>query len=166
VSSRNDLVGVAICQAEDEMTTISTNTDTTTKVREWKAFPSRTVFAVFPDHHSAQNAADRLRRSGVSAESIRILNGEEGLEDLDPTGERHGLRGRMMRAVQQLGEVVTFLEGYADQIRAGKTAMAVAFRENDDRQSIASLLIDSGGTQMSYTSDWTITGLVEPGSKS
>jgi hypothetical protein len=39
--------------------------------------------------------------------------------------------------------------------------MAVHFHDDSERNRIAAILIDSGGTRISYMSDWTITEIVE-----
>ena len=131
--------------------------------RRWKASPAHNVFAVFESQSQAEAAARRLQNGGVSEESIRILIGDAGIEELDPTGQLHGLQGRVARALQQFGGEIALLESYAEHVRAGKAAMTVGFHDKEDRLSIEAILIDSGGAHMSYISDMTITAIVDRG---
>jgi len=128
----------------------------------WEGLAPHTVFAVFPDRQKAEVAGGRLSRSGIAADNIYVLSGAKGAAELDPAGEHHGFWGKVSHALQQFTDATQCLESYARQIQEGKAVVAVRYEGRDERQTATSLLIDSGGTDINYTSNWTVTGVVEP----
>jgi hypothetical protein len=126
--------------------------------KEWQPFQSPTVFAVFDGRAQADVAARRLVKAGIDEDRIRLLSGRPGLADLDASGKRQGL---LTRAARRLSDVTTYLENYDQALQAGKVLAAVRFLGEEDRTTIEAILIDSGGVRMCYTTDWTITEIVE-----
>jgi hypothetical protein len=60
--------------------------------------------------------------------------------------------------------VKTYLERYADRCRQGEAVAAVPFRDDEQRQTITSVLLMSGGSDLSYATDWTMTKVVQQSS--
>jgi hypothetical protein len=80
-----------------------------------------------------------LESAGVDVTAVEILCGERGAAILDEHGRYHGLRGRVVRAVQRLGYDETTLAIYDEALRDGDLLLRVPARPAD-RGRIAALL--------------------------
>ena len=80
-----------------------------------------------------------LESAGVDVAAVEILCGERGAAILDEHGRYHGLRGRVVRAIQQLGYDGTTLSLYDEALRHGDLLLRVPARPAD-RRCIAALL--------------------------
>ena len=58
-------------------------------------------------------------KAGFPKEEIYVLGGKEGAGKLDPTGEHHGLRGRLVRLLERFGEETLLLEQHAEHLERG-----------------------------------------------
>lgn len=65
-------------------------------------------------------------------DSVEVLVGADGLDILDQAGQTHGLRGRIMRGLQQLGTEEENLVAYSDALQAGRAVIGVAADPRDD----------------------------------
>lgn len=139
------------------------------KNETWGALPSQTVFALFENEAQAEAAKDRLRQAGIAEEQIRVLAGPDGAATLQPEREESLLPRFLARALAELTDETKFLEAYAKNLGQGRALIAVGYDAADkeaaaaDRMTIEAILIDSGGVDMSYTSDWTITAVGKRG---
>ena len=80
-----------------------------------------------------------LESAGVDLAGVEILCGERGAAILDEHGLYHGLRGRIVRAVQRLGYDQETLETYDEALRHGDLLMRIP-APPVDRYRIAALL--------------------------
>ena len=80
-----------------------------------------------------------LESAGVDVAAVEILCGEQGAPILDEHGRYHGLRGRVVRAFQQLGYDEETLEIYDEALGHGDLLLHVPARPAD-RYRIAALL--------------------------
>ena len=137
--------------------------------RSWARLPSQTVFALVEGEAEAEAAKQRLMRAGIDVEQIRVLAGPDGAAMLDPDREDGVLPRFLSRALSELTDETRFVASYARQLREGRALIAVGYEADEketakaDRMTIEAILIDSGGVEMSYTSDWTITGVGKGG---
>jgi len=127
------------------------------------AFPTNTVFAVFPSAPDAKKAMDRLSSAGVAGRNVRIFDGDEGAQALDPASNGGGL---LRGLAKELSDVTTYLERYADSCRQGNAVATVPFGDDEERQTITSLLLVSGAKEVRYAPGWTMTEVVQQPSKS
>ena len=123
-----------------------------------QSFPSDKVFAVFESERAAAQASQRLQAAGAAESDIAILTGEAAARELDPSSERHGF---LERAAHELSDVSTYLENYAQSARKGKSVLIAGYRNDEDRQAMTALLLDSGAADVSYASGWTFTAVVQ-----
>jgi hypothetical protein len=131
--------------------------------KSWASLPTETVFAVFQNRSGAEAAKERLLHAGIAQEQIQILAGPEGAERLDPTRDDGAQPNLLERAAAQLTDHTTKREAYARNLREGLVLIAVGYRAEtkeateEARMTIEAILIDAGGLDLSYTSDWTLT---------
>ncbi len=110
--------------------------------------------------HSDQWQADsvliylqiRHRGWGIDLGSIYILDGQEGIDALDPTGEAHGLMGKLSR---------TFHQGYnsterekinklVSHLSEGGVAVADALKKKTLRDALIELYRAHNGEEITY----------------
>ena len=131
--------------------------------KSWGSLPTETVFAVFQNRSGAEAAKERLLHAGIVQEQIQILSGPEGAERLDPKRDPSAMPNFLERAVAQLTDHTTKREAYARNLAEGLALIAVGYHAEtkeateEDRMTIEAILIDAGGLDLSYTSDWTLT---------
>jgi hypothetical protein len=75
---------------------------------------------------------DDLVSIGHEARDVEVLTGEAGLLVLDPHGRHHGLHGRLIRALQQLGSEEANIISYANALKHGRSVVGVRTQELDD----------------------------------
>ena len=100
--------------------------------------PGRDVPAVTADLLAAQ----------IPLDGIHVYCCTEGLEALDPTGARHGLRARIVRLVQSIAytEYRTVVES---ALEAGHALVGVAV-DDEHAANVATILGNHGGHDMVY----------------
>jgi hypothetical protein len=130
--------------------------------------PPQTVFALFDSAAGAEDAVQRLRKMAIPGDHLQVLTGDEGAQILEPDGERTGgVKGVISAVVKEITDETTTLDAYRREMRAGRCLLAVRFdaedksKAEDKRTTIEAVLLDSGGSQMSYTSNWTLTKVVD-----
>ena len=77
-----------------------------------------------------------LESAGVDVAAVEILCGERGAAILDEHGRYHGLRGRVVRAIQRLGYDGTTLALYDEALRDGDLLLRVPVRPAGRRQVV------------------------------
>ncbi|MGH2688750.1 MAG: hypothetical protein ACRDKW_08075, partial [Actinomycetota bacterium] len=89
-----------------------------------------TLIAALDEVEDVKTASEELVAAGFPKEEICVLGGKEGAEKLDPTGEHHGLRGRLVRLLERFGEETLLLEQHAEHLeRGGYTILVPAADE-------------------------------------
>ena len=84
-------------------------------------YPTNRVVGTIADAQHADVAVKALMEAGFDRNSIDVLNGEEDLTRLDPTGTEHGVLERLQRAVIRTGgpvEEYRHLMRHVDDVRA------------------------------------------------
>jgi hypothetical protein len=119
------------------------------------------VVGVIDDVDQVSGAVDALKASGFSEDKMLVLAGEEGVERLDPTGKRHGWRGRIIRAVQVLGSEREEIERKVQELRAGHFLIGVwEIVEEEQKTRASEALAAHGAHSINYHSRLTTHGLV------
>jgi hypothetical protein len=84
------------------------------------AFPDHTVVGIVDDPEATVAVIEGLMAEGIPEEEIAVLYGESGARRLDPTGERHGILGRLRRLVQHYGDQERpHVKRQAEELQAG-----------------------------------------------
>jgi hypothetical protein len=97
------------------------------------------VVGLLTDMPEISAISRELGSAGVDVAAVEILCGERGAAILDEHGRYHGLRGRVVRAFQQLGYDGTTLALYDEALRDGDLLLQVPVRPKE-RRRIAELL--------------------------
>src|SRR5687767_7504222 len=63
-------------------------------------YPRRLVVGLLRDEQGVQRASELLRNGGFESDRFTVLHGADDARSLDVTGEAHGLRGEVIRALQ------------------------------------------------------------------
>jgi hypothetical protein len=82
-------------------------------------YPTNRVRALMDDAGEVAAAREDLRQAGFEDGGIFVLAGPEGAERLDVTGRHHGLRGRLYRFIQRLGDEREELIAVSEHLTAG-----------------------------------------------
>jgi hypothetical protein len=107
------------------------------------AFPARRLFALV-DTDAALHGALRALAPHVAPADLRVLTGENGVRALDVSGATHGLRGRMMRAVQDLAYSRSSLDLHAIHMDRGGHLLLIRARTWGQCQQLVEVLTDWG----------------------
>jgi hypothetical protein len=111
-------------------------------------YPVNRVVALMDDPGQVAAAIDDLVRAGFDAPGIHVLHGEQGARHVDPSGRYHGLRGRLVRFAQHLGEERGLWQKQADHLSAGGLTVAVPAGDHDQVQAAARVLAGHGALEM------------------
>jgi hypothetical protein len=107
------------------------------------------VISMLDDPRSVQGAIDELVRAGFPAEDIYVLSGPEGAARLDLSGEHHGLRGRIYRFIERLGDERQWLEHQGALMKRGWFGISLP-ADDESKASAAEILARHGGRQTAY----------------
>jgi hypothetical protein len=107
--------------------------------------PSKQVTGLMDDPDAVAAALDDLVTAGFPLEQISVLCGELGAQRVDPSSRHHGLRGRLIRFAQQVGEEREIWAQYAEQILSGRFAVVVPVRDHGEARIAAGLTRGHGG---------------------
>jgi hypothetical protein len=120
--------------------------------------PSHRVVAALPGPNEATASLEDLTEAGFPREDIYAICGEAGVQRIDPSGKHHGLRGRVIRAVENVSSDDSLFE-YAHDVEAGAVLISVPAPDDQLRSRAAHILREHGGSRMRYYGAATITEL-------
>jgi hypothetical protein len=118
--------------------------------------PTDRIVAVVDDEPSLEAALGGLEEAGIDPSEVVVLSGPEGERLLDPTGERHGLRGQMLRVRQTGGYEADLVQEHAQALRGGRQVIYVPVTDDDERQHAIRTLRADGGRHPVHLRAWTI----------
>ena len=78
-----------------------------------------------------------------------MLSGPEGAARLDLAGEHHGLRGRIYRFIERLGDERQWLEHHGALMKRGGLGVSLPADE-ESKASAAAILARHGGQRTAY----------------
>jgi hypothetical protein len=87
--------------------------------------PENRVVAQMDGQDSVAAAIDALAEAGFDREAIYVLCGPEGAKRLDVSGVDHGLRGRIYRVVEWIGDERAVLLRLEEHLAAGGLMVSV-----------------------------------------
>ena len=107
------------------------------------------VISILDDPLSVQGAIDDLVKAGFPAEDIYVLSGPEGAARLDLSGEHQGLRGRIYRFIERLGDERQWLEHQSALMKRGWLGVSLP-ADDESKASAAEILTRHGGRHTAY----------------
>jgi hypothetical protein len=108
-------------------------------------YPTNTVAALMNDLDEVSAAIEDLVDAGFDRERMFALLGPEGAEQLDVDGRHHGLRGRLYRFVERIGDERDELLRADDHLRAGGLLLVVP--ADDEQKATAARIVIAHGAQ-------------------
>lgn len=121
--------------------------------------PKDMIAVAFDDHGNAVEVERQLVSAGWAAEAVRVLLGDEGVEALDASGTRHGIYGRAIRILQQLGDELKFLASYSEQLKAGAVVLLIPVKDQAQKEQVHRIVAANGGQKIVYFGSITMEEL-------
>ena len=124
-------------------------------------YPLEMVAGTFGDEPSVERAVETLQREGFQPDDYDVLHGAKDADSLDVTGEAHGLRGRLIRALQAASSNdLDHVRHHARHLRTGGYVIGVEVGEDEDaKRRAANALRAGGGEFLHYYADLYIEAL-------
>ncbi len=115
--------------------------------------PRHRLVAWLPDPDNAASAFADLTSAGFQTDEVFAICGDEGIRRIDPAGVHHGLRGRVIRAVENMTLGPDFEEAAA-HLQVGGVIMSVPARDPDERARGENVLRVHRPSRMRYWGYW------------
>jgi hypothetical protein len=123
-------------------------------------YPRRLVVGLLRDEPGVHRASERLRRAGLGSARYTVLHGADDARSLDVTGEAHGLRGEVIRALQAASsDDLDHVRRHAEHLAGGGYIVAVAVGEDEDAKQRAADALRADGEFLNYYADNFIESL-------
>lgn len=121
--------------------------------------PENRVVGQMDDPRAVAAAIDELARAGFESDATWVLCGPEGARRLDVSGRDHGLKGRIYRIVERIGDERQFLLQMEDHLSSGGLVVSVP-ADDDDKATAARILGGHGAHDMVHfgTGHWEPIG--------
>jgi len=100
----------------------------------FRAYPTNRVVAILDSPQAAESARADLVAAGIAADTVEFACGQEGLREIDFQGTSSGVFARMLRAIQQVGELAEYWKRYEKALQDGKCILAVDAGEDAVRK--------------------------------
>ena len=109
--------------------------------------PTQRVVGTIANARDARAAIEALLAHGFGRVDIDVLQGEEGLQRLDPSGADHGFFAQFQRTVLRAlasAEEFKSLRHHVEDLRAGRFVIMVLARPREQRNIAADILNQHG----------------------
>jgi hypothetical protein len=115
-------------------------------------YPLGLVVGVFRSTEQLERAEEGLERAGLTSQRSEVLHGEEDARSLDISGDAHGLRGRLIRALQKASSPdLDHARRHAQYMRDGDYVLAVEVGNDEDaKRGVADALRAAGAEFLNY----------------
>jgi hypothetical protein len=124
------------------------------------SFPDDTVVGIINEPDDAASAVEGLLEAGIPEGSIQVMCCDSGARRLDPSGERHGILGRLQRIVQHFGDQeVAHVKRQAAELRDGRFLVAAPAEGEEEADRIANVLRSNGGHFINHYTSMTVRAL-------
>ncbi len=125
-------------------------------------YPLHRIVAIIDDAPSLGSALADMGAAGIDVSKVNVLSGPRGAMLLDPTGVRHGLRGRLLRWRQGYGYETDALGVHTDALVNGRHVIYVPVNGDQERQRVVDVLRAGGGHHLLHFRRWTIEEIPRP----
>lgn len=114
-------------------------------------YPTDHMLAAFADPTAAAAAAADVAGTGLGADAVTILRGEEGASRLDGTGASNGRLARTRRLVSfTLADQLPDMAWYEGAVRDGGAVVMARVRGDEAKQAILAAYRSHGGHFINY----------------
>lgn len=101
------------------------------------------VIAFLDEPEQVEAAMEQLVEEGFDSDRIYVLCGAEGAKRLDVSGKHHGLRGRVYRLIEWMGDEKGLLFRARDHLRSG--GLVVSVPADEDQHVEAARILGAHG---------------------
>jgi hypothetical protein len=124
-----------------------------------KLFPYNSVVGIVNDVDDVHALIEDLTAAGFEEGDLAVLSGAQGMEVIDAKGQRHGLLGRIFRALDTMGSEHDETQLHMSALRDGHIVVAVSLKDDADKGRVAELFRKHRGHEIHYYSRWTTEDL-------
>jgi hypothetical protein len=121
--------------------------------------PRHQLVARLPGPDEAMSALSELSNAGISTAEAFVVCGDEGVRRLDPTGRHHGLKGRLVRAVQYVTSYGDLIEEDAQHLETGGVIVVLPAEDPHARAEALRILRAEQASRVRYYGDTTYEDL-------
>jgi hypothetical protein len=122
-------------------------------------YPKHRVVAIVDNQQQVDTAIKTLEQAGIDAGTVHVLSGPDGARLLDRSGERHGLRARLLRLGQGGAFEADALRQHEKALDDGRHVVYVPARGDGTRRKVTEILRAAGGHGLLYFGTWSIAEL-------
>lgn len=121
--------------------------------------PRNRLVARLPNADAAALALAELTGAGFPRDEVFVISGDEGLRRMDPEGQHHGLKGRLIRAVDYMtyGEIIA---EDAAHLEAGGAIISLPGDDEDERDRAVTVLRAHDASRIRYWGQSTFEDIV------
>ncbi len=123
---------------------------------EFIAFPKEMFVGAVRSDVRLEQVTQALLAIGVADDQIGFLQGEKGLEILNPEGAHGTVKERMLRKAEGFAAEGRILERSADHLRAGRTIVGVVHVDHALAERIMGICDEAGLEDCHYFGRWKI----------
>lgn len=116
----------------------------------FSAYPTHVIFGVVDSRAQADAILEGLYALGYAEQAVNAVAGHEAVESVDLEGERAGLRGRLVRALQRLGGEYRAMEHYVADLEAGRHVVTAPADNDEDRDAVVALFKEHGAERIAH----------------
>ena len=111
-------------------------------------YPLNLVVGVLAHDEAVRRVREALTHAGFAEERVAVLHGQADADRLDVTGEAHGVPGRLVRALQHIGDVdLNHLQRHAAALRSGASLVGVTIEDADREKQAAVDALRAAGAE-------------------
>lgn len=123
--------------------------------------PRSSVYAVLDDLMAVRDFSQHLMELDFGDLQVQVLEGHDGIKELDVDGRHHGLVARMVRAMQGITDEREHIGQYVQALLKGCYVVAVAVppRKPDAVRRIAGAFRSCGAHHMHHYGAWVVEAL-------
>lgn len=116
----------------------------------FSAYPTNHLFCVVDTKAQVDAILEGLYALGYAEQAVNVATGEEAVERVDIEGERSGLRGRLVRAIQRLGGEFEAMRNYMAAMKAGRYVVTAPADDDEDRDAVVALFQEHDAEQVAH----------------
>jgi uncharacterized protein (DUF302 family) len=120
------------------------------------SYPAHKLLGVFNDPEKVKASLDDLKESGFHEHDVEVIC---NAGQIDFSGEKHGVLGRIVRSLQHLSAEGRYLDRYEQDMKDGRLLLAVVAKDAETKEKVKDILQAHGGYRLTYFGNWLIEGM-------
>ncbi len=123
---------------------------------EYLSSPANRIVAVIEQQEDTDAAVAALAQGGLSGDDVVVFKGQRAAEKIDVSGEEHGVAGKVLRTLQNMGDEKDYFYQKVAELEQGHNVISVAAGDEAQRERIISTLKQHKARAMLYHGDWVV----------